>query len=474
MAITAKDLQDSIRQDGLDPETMQPLQGQNIPIQQNEISSQSQMQQPSSMEQLHNLSGIVAKPLLGAAEAAVDPFFRAGTAINRGINRLTGANIPDVPITGKTFGQQLGIAEDPSYKYGQIPGTLAGYMAGGEVLGAGLKGAEALSGIGQAAKALSSSPAMTRILGNVGYGAVEDPEQPSGGALKGLIGGSIAEVPGISSQLVKPFTAKQIAADIKKAYGVAKHGAKEIYQPVFDEIGKKNIYNTSFGYLPKNFKNLDNEVFDTLNNDPDLRKYTKDFLDTPTFDNAHKLQSVIGTEMGSIKNPNLADAIQIKNMKLARDTLQRDMQSFLQKQDPTQGLSTQYKQAIDQYKQNVVPYLSDKRLRAIAEGKITNPKNLDTIFKSPEPTLEKVMKDIGEWKIKGRQAAPAVAGTIGGAALGHVLGIPAATEIGAYGGFKYGPGLLKKLTEMIPEGTKIPTDAGLKSLLLSNLLKGSQ
>jgi hypothetical protein len=57
-----------------------------------------------------------------------------------------------------------------------------------------------------------------------------------------------------------------------------------------------------------------------------------------------------------------------------------------------------YDQAREDWRQNVIPYHSDKDLRAIAEGRVKNPQagQITGIFKNPEESINKVVGDIGD------------------------------------------------------------------------------
>ena len=73
--------------------------------------------------------------------------------------------------------------------------------------------------------------------------------------------------------------------------------------------------------------------------------------------------------------------------------LKNDMQNYLKARTP--GLAQDYKDAATFHKKEVVPY-HDKRMRDMATGKVTDPRNVTTLFKNPEKDVRKVVGDLGQ------------------------------------------------------------------------------
>jgi hypothetical protein len=125
------------------------------------------------------------------------------------------------------------------------------------------------------------------------------------------------------------------------------------------------------------------------------------FKAKPTFQNAHLLQSELGTLIRSLeKNPSIstADRAEIKEISSIREKLKSDINSFLEKRDlsSNENLAPAYKRGSDLYFEHVAPYLADAKIRKIVqEGKI-NVKNIHSSFNTPSNVIDRVT---GEEKI---------------------------------------------------------------------------
>jgi hypothetical protein len=92
----------------------------------------------------------------------------------------------------------------------------------------------------------------------------------------------------------------------------------------------------------------------------DLKKLNTKFLNNPTFDNAHDLQSELATELRGLDKLkfrqgtlNAGDRQMYNSFDFAREALKNDMKGFLQKTNP--DLIDQYNNAAEHYATNVVP-----------------------------------------------------------------------------------------------------------------------
>jgi hypothetical protein len=247
-----------------------------------------------------------------------------------------------------------------------------------------------------------------------------------------------------------------LAQNIQGAYENQKDAGSALYKPIFDSVGNSSIYDSVRNPAPNNFQNVDqitehmndvtgknfddeDDVKDYLNSkynanldsnkdllnyfnsapnvggsragsqylnmnpgdivshDPDLQDLHNKFIQNPTFDNAHILQSQLGSaerQIGKNTNPSVYDSGVQKQYIRARGALRSDMSSFLDSSNP--GMANQYNAAASNWEQNVVPYLENPQIAKIAQGDITNPDNISTIFGSPENNTKKVVSDLGQ------------------------------------------------------------------------------
>lgn len=369
-----------------------------------------------------------------AQSAPLQGIFGAGDVMRRNIGALLPSSIrPQFIPTG-----------DPSrlaYKVGGGIGDIASYVLASELGGA------ALPLLGPTMEALGGGGA-GRILGTGAYGAATTPDSRITGALTGVAGGIIGEALPAIAGLAKYASpqrltdsimnyirggrsveenAQSLAADIKKSFETKQGEASDLYSPLFDSVGDSSIYGNivkptsklgiqidpaisslirrpsirevdgNIVNLPANYKNLDPEIINKYL--PDTRELHNEFIDNPTVQNAHNLQSQLGFDLRELqKKPikDTADNINFQNWRKARNNLQQDVHSFLNVKDNTGDLSKMYGDATNYYRENIAHYLTNKDIAKIAKGKITNPSNVANIFKFPEEEVTKVVNDLGD------------------------------------------------------------------------------
>ncbi len=263
----------------------------------------------------------------------------------------------------------------------------------------------------------------TQMAAGGAYNATQMPDNPLVGA---GIGAGLAAAPELATpikwaaNLLRPQKAAEelmgrlsggqtleenqqgLADNIRNGYKQANNAVADIYKPVFDSIGNNAIYNRInpiYGVSQKGaYENLGKSVFDNFGGD--LKDMHQNFMMNPTLNNAHALQSQLGSEIGSINSliksgkSDIADKNSLSDLKKSRTALQSDINTYL----GTQGIDpvSDYLSASQQFKQNVVPYLSNSKLAKISTGEITNPGNIYNIFKNPEPPVDKVVGDLGD------------------------------------------------------------------------------
>lgn len=198
--------------------------------------------------------------------------------------------------------------------------------------------------------------------------------------------------------------AQAFAGDVRDAYAGRMAEYQSQINPVLQKYGSQSIYPMQNPYGV----NLDNPAQLTVPKDllsGEGAKAIAAFNANPTLQNAHDLQSMIGTEIGSTMRqpPSMEKGAALSNLNEWRGNIKNGASSFLNDVDP--AAADQYSNASDYFRDNVVPYRSDTKLRAIAEGKDTNPENLHTIFSSPNmeenpdasmmnAPIQKVMQDL--------------------------------------------------------------------------------
>lgn len=361
------------------------------------------------------IPGVLMNSILGAGDAIRNT---PGNAINA-ISSFAGypANIPT-----PTYGS------GSAYNVGNFAGNAAAFMGGGEALDAARGAAEGLPLVGQAASALGGSnflPGLARrVIGTGVYGAATNPSDPTTGAAEGVgmsVGGDL--IPGAASLIGKaaPYirpqqyaeqmmntlgggksledNAQSLAQDIQNAYQQRKWEASALYSPIFDSLGNNSIYD---GLNPalNSYPNVGNSILQDITKDRNINALHQEFAANPTLQNAHNLQSQLGTSIRKLQandnrgNLSVADRGVLQAQQTAQGAVQNDINTFLTSKNPQ--LANQYNIANQNYAANVVPYIENPKIASIAKGDVTNPRNIATIFKNPEPETQQVVNDIGE------------------------------------------------------------------------------
>lgn len=301
---------------------------------------------------------------------------------------------------------------------------------------------------------------MQRLAAQAGYGALTTPESPSMGATTGLGLGALGEVApsmlrgiGKAAEFMNPvqFT-KNLAGNIKQNYQKASDLASSFYEPIRQRFGTNNIYagakegESAYKDFAKDKESI-KDYFDS-----DLKKMHKNFMADPNFETAHKLQSQMGTAIGEMKGAkDYATRNAVKHLQEGRSLLRNDMLSFLNKTDPE--AAQRYQTGTDIYREQVVPYRSNKTINNIVEGRGENvePNQLLKALKNVKENktapqnhyLQNALVDLSKKSNKGKLAEFA-ASTAGGAGLGEFMapGMGGLT-MGSLAGKMLGPSAIK-------------------------------
>lgn len=325
----------------------------------------------------HNIANAIS-PSLGAKVPSYLPNYNYSQALgvdapNIGDKLLQGAVqfAPYMALPGGAIAQ--GAAFGATQSQNPIAGTLTGGALGavGEFAPALIKGAG--STIKKATDAVQPQKQAEQILQTLGDGRT----------LEG--------------------NAQSLAQDIQSAYQQQVKNGQAKYAAIFNNYGNNPIYNRLapiFGNTQKGvYENIANEA--RQNYGGDLKDLHDEFISNPTLNNAHQLQSQLGAEIGSLSYQNAKGMLdaqgknQLQALRGSRSAILSDINNYL----GNQGLDavSAYRSATNNWQQNVTPYLADSNLAQIAKGEITNPtySQINSIFKNPEPEINKVVGDIG-------------------------------------------------------------------------------
>jgi hypothetical protein len=357
-----------------------------------------------------------------------------------GVNAL-GANVPKSPMIDI-------IPHGPSETAGEIasffsPGALFKLLGKTPAFVHTAKSAMKIpmiaEGIKHASNILSKAPVTSRIAGNALLGGAYAPDNQLLGLGLGAAGGALGEVAskgysGIKNSVknneflkntVSKFNpeahakdlenylssgsnnitknSRQLAQDIKNAHSMRQEEAGIFYNHALKSAGKEPIYGVGHKDIVPTRGPLHAREQETLGkiNELNVGEVFDVFKESPTFENAHKLQSelgFIGRTLESNPAKTQEDLLKISKVKSAKAQLQEDINKFLEKRDLTsnQPLSGHYKKASELFEKNVAPFLSNKKLLDIIKGGKTDIKGLHNIFNTPTNVINKAgIEEIG-------------------------------------------------------------------------------
>ncbi len=351
-----------------------------------------------------------------------------------GINAL-GGNLPKVPMIDV-------IPKDINTEAGGIASFLAGpgaLNALRKIPGIYRTGASAMKipmiaeAIKHASHALGKSPVASRVAGNALLGGAYSPDNPLVGMGLGAAGGAAGEAiskgyGGIknslgNNELIKKTLEKfnpaahgkelehqlsqgsnsvtensrQLSKDIRHAHRGREQESQAYYNHALTEAGHEPIYGVGHkGIITSNVPKLA-RMEDTFSKVQGLNAgdVFNNFKKDPTFSNAHRLQSELGSMERRIKNnpvPTQEDNLQLGKIQAAKHQVKDDISSFLEKHDQTSNMPVgpNYRKGSELFEEHVVPYLSNNKLLDMTKEGHTVVKNIHSIFDTP---TNKVTKD---------------------------------------------------------------------------------
>lgn len=179
---------------------------------------------------------------------------------------------------------------------------------------------------------------------------------------------------------------RDIAKEIKQKYASNYAQPQINYEFINKQIGDKRLYDKVDPLISTAMdkeKNIIKKVEDLKVGD-----LFKNFKNNPTYENAHKLQSELGVMIGDLKNQikmGTATREEINKISNIRNQLKDDIKSFLKKEGDKDGFNyhDMYDKATELYDKNVVPYLSNNKLRQLNREGRTNVEKIEDVFKNP-------------------------------------------------------------------------------------------
>ncbi len=163
--------------------------------------------------------------------------------------------------------------------------------------------------------------------------------------------------------------AKSFSQEIQDSYNNVKSQGKKMYENAMGDYANKKMYAPRF--VPTEIKKMDvpDSINDSFNN----------FLNEPTFNNAHKLQSDLGYEIRDLQSTKLLtrqDKSELSKLISYRDIVQNAFKDRLDTIDPTGNLHLKFKDSSTFWANNVAPYERGNILRQIIRNKDINPRKI--------------------------------------------------------------------------------------------------
>lgn len=190
--------------------------------------------------------------------------------------------------------------------------------------------------------------------------------------------------------------AKSLAQGLQSAFQKNFENGQALYDKVTNVVGDNSIYDN----MPPGtsaYQNLDKDIFSS---NKKLNNLHQQFTDNPTFNNAHTLQSQLGSGVRKLQDSYNkgelapADWDTLDDYRDAQNAIKTDMNSYLENTNP--ALAQQYKDAGANWVKNVVPFSENPAISQIAKGEITNPSvsEIKNVFANPEPGMEQVINSM--------------------------------------------------------------------------------
>lgn len=178
-----------------------------------------------------------------------------------------------------------------------------------------------------------------------------------------------------------------IANDVRKLHDASEANAGIYFNHVLDQAGHELIYKKADPLISTALD--EGKALISSIDDLNVGDLFNNFKKKPTFANAHKLQSELGVAIGDLKKiPGKTpdQNLQLSKIVKARDQLKADMMNHLENNHANKNvnLAPAWQKGIDIYREEVEPFLSNKKLREINKGRKNYVKNIHEAFQNPD------------------------------------------------------------------------------------------
>jgi len=361
-------------------------------------------------------SGTLFSPMEHLIPSALSGLGQFGNDLDQKAKRFLGSEIgtQDFPLASILSKLIPNISNEQISKFVGAPDTFQGRVTEGIARNApyfaapGLavegKLAEAIPSLGRAQEALKGIPVK---LAKSYLGEEERPQEPSQ-----LMGPGTSEdikkalVDSITEGRTLPQTQRLAAKEIRNARENQENISQENFERFFNyphkseagekiSLGDTDILPREPGYLglvkpallsPSLEKSFDKDTQGIYNK----------FTNKSTVRNGHKLQSQLGSDIGSLNYKKTISGLdqvernKLSDLKTAFKQINNLMDSAIEG-TPYEG---EYRSIKKFHKENVIPF-REGAIAKISSGEVKNPGNLSNIFKNREESIARVLRHLG-------------------------------------------------------------------------------
>jgi len=193
--------------------------------------------------------------------------------------------------------------------------------------------------------------------------------------------------------------AKMFAQKLKNVYKISKTSGQELYDNIFTA---PSVAERRIPLKNSNYGKLDEKI--SKKYPLDLRDLHNEYIQNPSLDNAHELQSQLGFQIRRLKNTDFKRGLSpaednvYQGYQRAQKLLKNDIHSELKNIDP--NLSKSYTKANDHWINNVIPFEENAKISPIVKKDLKKLKgkeltNISEGFKNPNEEMLKIISDIG-------------------------------------------------------------------------------
>jgi len=310
---------------------------------------------------------------LGAAQGIGDVSASIGNIALNPLSRLIGK---DIRLPHPQLEQNLepNMRNKLLFGLGQLGAQIPAYLSGEGLIAKVL---------GQTGARTIGSKAATGTLSGLGLGENKEGE---GRVLSGALGGLTPiglSVLGKST----PLNSKMIAKDVLKGMESTEKHYNQEFNSIFNEAKNRNIAHVGIEIPKFNYSIL------KKGGSKDYLHSLNEFKKNPTLENAHNAQSDLGKYASSIGRPSNTLEREAKDEALnLSDKLRESMMNGFSR-NKSSDLALKYNNARKGYKEEYIPYLNSKSIKALKSGDLRPSK-----FATKIANEEKFMSKIGQYR----------------------------------------------------------------------------